>query len=90
MGEMRSSFSTLHARLLPALTVSVCHQTNVVTAINYPDCLDESDESDCTLCGGKYTAVPQLQQVLINLDGKGYFTWREMNRNEFFPDTHYR
>ena len=55
------------------------------------NCLDDSDESDCRLGFVKVSKTPkQRQQVLINLDGKGYFTQQPMDIGESCPHTHYR
>ena len=53
------------------------------------DCLDDSDEKDCeTSLAGPYDK--NKNRKLINLDGKGFFTYRLMTDSEPCPDTHYR
>ena len=55
------------------------------------DCLDDSDERDCgTRIADHYERKQNRKRFLINLDGKGFFTYRLMNNSELCPDTHYR
>ena len=56
---------------------------------NISDCFDDSDEDDCPLAEVNRT-ITENQQLLIDLDGKGYFIYRIMNDSEPCPDTHYR
>ena len=58
---------------------------------DFPDCLDDSDERDCPpgVVQQVHTPLPQ-QQVVINLDGKGYFIQHLINLAEPCPETHYR
>ena len=56
------------------------------------DCLDDSDETNCDnpnedLFDAKYH---DRQKLLIDLDGKGLFTYKLMGNSEPCPDTHYR
>ena len=58
---------------------------------DFSDCLDDSDESDCPLGVVQQVPAPSLQQqVVINLDGKGYFIQNLINLSAPCPDTHYR
>ena len=55
------------------------------------DCLDDSDEKDCgTRIADHYDREENKKRFLINLDGKGFFTYRLMSDSELCPDTHYR
>ena len=55
------------------------------------DCLDDSDEEDCTIgVVNHYKAEPREKRLLINLDGKGFFKYEVMNLTEPCPNTHYR
>ena len=54
------------------------------------DCLDDSDEVDCPSKPLIFKNQVLNQPWLINLDGKGYFTYRVMSDSEACPSTHYR
>ena len=56
----------------------------------FPDCLDESDENDCPASDVRENQTPQLQhKLVINIDGKGYFTQHLLNSSDPCPETHY-
>ena len=58
---------------------------------NIMDCFDSSDESNCPLGHVEFRIISkQQQQLLINLDGEGYFTQKVMNISESCPETHYQ
>ena len=54
------------------------------------NCLNDSDEDDCPSKPLILENQVLNQSWLINLDGKGYFTYRVMNDSEACPSTHYR
>ena len=56
------------------------------------DCLDDTDETVCSPNDTHVTEMPKQQKhlpFLIDLDGRGYFTYRVLNTNEKCPETHY-
>ena len=56
------------------------------------DCLDDTDETVCSPEWTKQTEMPRHHRhlkYLIDLDGKGYFAYRELNMSEKCPETHY-
>ena len=57
----------------------------------FSDCLDDSDEDDCPFAQVSHAERENQQyRLLIDLNGKGYFTYRLMNNSRPCPDTHYR
>ena len=66
--------------------------SNSRTCNDLPDCLDDSDENDCDAHTVDYDEAKfhDKHKLLIDLDGKGYFSYRLMDNSELCPDTHYR
>ena len=87
----------------PACTEFTCTSGQCVSMSTHcdmhMDCLDDSDEQDCPVSRFLNVDPPKeyeeyrhtkRKSFLINFDGRGYFSQREINLTDPCPDTHYR